>query len=72
MNTMQDTLEHTVNVATNPVVTATSVPVGVWVFLSTNITTIVGILTALVLLCQLVAWAYKGYKWFTGRKPRKH
>lgn len=55
----------------NPVVTCASLTTGLWVFLSDNIPTIVGILTALVLLCQLIAMLYKGYKWFAGRKRGK-
>lgn len=64
-------VQQMVDVATNPVTTTTTGTVGVWVFVSNNIATVVGVLTALVLLCQLVAWGYKGYKWFAGRKPKK-
>ena len=64
---MQDNIEQKIqqvtDLATSAPATAGSVGTGVAVVLASLPTTI-QILTVLVLVCQLVAWGYKGWRWF--------
>lgn len=55
--------QQIVELATNPVTNAATGLTGMWVFMSDKAPTIVALLTACVLACQLVAWGYKFYQW---------
>ena len=61
MNT-QEQIQQAVDIATSSPATVTTVTAGTATVL-TGLPMAIQILTALVLLCQAIAWIYKGWKW---------
>jgi hypothetical protein len=55
--------QHLIDAATNPATSLTTMLAGYLVFIWDNAPKVVAILTACLLICQLIAWFYKFYLW---------
>ena len=60
---VQEQVQRAVDIATSSPATVGTVGTGV-AAITTNLPLLIQILTALVLMAQLVAWCYRGYKWW--------
>lgn len=68
MNT-QDAVQNVVDVATSSPATVAGVTAGATTVIA-GLPLAIQILTAFVLICQAVAWVYKGYKWLKKNKNK--
>jgi hypothetical protein len=65
----QEQIQQAVDIATSSPATVTTVTAGTATVLA-GLPMAIQLLTALVLLCQAVAWIYRGWKWLNNKNKK--